>query len=1121
MVKFNVFREHFKVFLHHCRLLASFTASPYLFHHKFLNLIYREYFMRLLSLKIFGLILCLFLFAPIQVVYAGSPPLPDSGSSKTSEKKWDVNGKHGPTTDIDFETDEGTWISVDVSPDGQNIVFDLLGDIYIMPITGGSANLLAGGPAYEVQPRFSPDGKKISFTSDRDGCDNIWTMDIDGKNLQQITKEKERQTNNAVWSPDGNYLIARKHYRNTRSLGAGEMWMYHIGGGDGVQLTKRRNWEQDAGEPCLSPDGRYLYYSEDVSPGGGFQYNKDPNGVIYVIQRLDLQTGKTEQYINSQGGAVRPQVSPDGKSIAFVKRVRLKTVLFLYDIESGKETPLFDNLNRDAQETWAIFGVHPGFSWTPDSKSIVISAKGHIWEIYVTSKDARQIPFTAHVHQTITDAVRFPQEVAPEKFDVKMLRFVTVSPDQRSVVYTAIGKLYLKNLPDGKPHRVTNDESGFELYPSFSTDGKWIVYTTWNDRETGGVWKVHPDGSGRIKLTTRRGHYVQPRFSPDGTKIVFMRVAGDNLRGTLYSKETGIYWIPSAGGSPSLITEEGSKPTFSRAGDRIFLLSNEGEKNALISVGLHGEQRRVHFISDNAEEMIPSPDEKWLAIVERFNVYIAVFPTTGQAVTIGPNTTDYPIKRVTRDAGNYLNWSANSKKLYWSLGPELFSRGLARTFAFIDGAADSVQDKPDTSGLYIGFSYPTDNPTGSIALTGATVITMKGDEVLSGATILIERNRIKAIGKSSDVHVPDDAMKMDVSGKFIMPGIIDVHAHIGTGSDGITPNTHWGYYVNLAFGVTTSHDPSSNTEMVFSNSEMLKAGLMVGPRLYSTGTILYGAEAPFKAIINNYDDAVSHLRRMKAVGAFTIKSYNQPRRDQRQQIIEAARSLKMMVVPEGGSTFFWNMSMILDGHTGIEHSLPVSPLYKDAITLFSKSKSGYTPTLIVGYGGLWGENYWYMNTKVWENRRLLTFTPREIVDARSRRRLMAEEDDFNYIENAKSVKTALDAGTKVQLGAHGQLQGLGAHWELWMLAQGGMTPLEAIRCATLYGAEYIGLDHDLGSLETGKLADLIIMDKNPLENIRNSESIVYVMKNGRLYDAATMNEIGNHLRKRGKFYWEE
>jgi hypothetical protein len=217
---------------------------------------------------------------------------------------------------------------------------------------------------------------------------------------------------------------------------------------------------------------------------------------------------------------------------------------------------------------------------------------------------------------------------------------------------------------------------------------------------------------------------------------------------------------------------------------------------------------------------------------------------------------------------------------------------------------------------------------------------------------------------------------------------------------------------------------------------------------------------------------------------------------------------------------YWNLTQITDGHTGIEHSLPVSPLYKDVVTLFGQSGVGYTPTLVVSYGGLFGENYWYTNTRVWENERLLTYVPRSLIDARSRRRMMVEEDDWNHIWNSKSVKAIVDAGGKAQLGAHGQLAGLAAHWELWSLVQGGMSPMDAIRCATWNGAYYIGMEDDLGSLEPGKLADLIVMDKNPLENIRNSESIRYVMLNGRLYDAATMNEIGNHPKTRMPFYWD-
>ena len=424
-----------------------------------------------------------------------------STKDSSSEAGWDVAAAHGPSKDIEFDTDEGTWISVDVSPDGKKIVFDLLGDIYIMPVEGGQAALLSGGTPYETQPRFSPDGHRISFTSDRGGCDNIWLMDADGKNRHAVTTEKDRQTNDAVWMPDGQYLVARKHFRNTRSLGAGEMWMYHISGGGGLEITKRRNWQQNASDPAVSPDGKYLYYDEDVSAGNAFEYNRDPYGVIYVIHRVDLETGKSKRFVAGAGGSVRPQPSPDGKLLAFVRRVRLKSVLYLRNIETGEEWPVYDGLSKDAQETWAIFGVYPGFSWTPDSRYIVISGKGKIWKINIATKEAISIPFTVHVQQTITDAVRFPQEVAPEKFDVKMLRWVTVSPDGKSVVYQALGHLYVKSLPNGEPQRLTSDRH-FEFYPSFSPDGRWVVYTTWTDPAKGAVYKVRSSGGKGVKLTT-------------------------------------------------------------------------------------------------------------------------------------------------------------------------------------------------------------------------------------------------------------------------------------------------------------------------------------------------------------------------------------------------------------------------------------------------------------------------------------------------------------------------------------------------------------------------------------------------------------------------------------------
>ena len=248
-------------------------------------------------------------FLPAIILLLTAPNL--FSQEKEEEKKWDVNDPYSDDwniKEVPLKTDEGTWMNLDVSPDGKTIVFDLLGDIYKMPISGGKAELLRSGMAYEVQPRFSPDGSKISFTSDAGGGDNIWIMNTDGENSEQLTKEDFRLLNNAVWTPDGNAIVARKHFTSGRSLGAGEMWLYHIGGEGGLQLTERKNDQQDVNEPSISPDGRYLYYSEDMYPGGMFQYNKDPNKQIYVIKRYDFETGENTTITGGPGGAARPQV---------------------------------------------------------------------------------------------------------------------------------------------------------------------------------------------------------------------------------------------------------------------------------------------------------------------------------------------------------------------------------------------------------------------------------------------------------------------------------------------------------------------------------------------------------------------------------------------------------------------------------------------------------------------------------------------------------------------------------------------------------------------------------------------------------------------------------------------
>ena len=1031
-------------------------------------------------------------------------------ATTVNAQRWSVETPPGPSKKVTITTNEGTWMDLDVSPDGKTIVFDLLGDIYNLPIEGGKATLLAGGKAWEIQPRFSPDGKQISYTSDKDGADNIWIMNADGTDKHAVTKETFRLLNNAAWTPDGLYLVARKHFTNTRSLGAGELWLYSKAGGDGIQLTKRKNDEQDAGEPTASPDGKFIYWSEDVTPGPNFQYNKDPNQGIYGIKRLNRETGEINTVAGGAGGACRPQLSPDGKLMAFVKRVRLKSVLYLHNIATGEEWPVYDDLSHDQQETWAIFGVYPNFAWTPDSKNLIFYAKGKIWNMDITTLNATNVPFDVTSTQTISDALHFPQKVFQDEFTAKMIRQLVTSPDNKTVAFNAAGYIYTKTLPDGIPTRITANND-FEYAPEFSPDGKSLIYIDWTDELKGTINRIDLTTHVVTRLIAEKGFYYTPKFSNKGDKIIYRKGEGNDVTGFAYGENPGIYIIPSIGGTPQMVINNGINPQFSTDDSKIYYQSGDGDKKTFRVMDISGANQKTLYTSTYATQFNPSPDGKWMAFTELFNCYITPMVYTGSPQDLSENNKAIPLTKITKDAGTYLHWSKDSQKLMWTLGPKYYARDVN---SILNPSA------VDTAGTDLNLKLKTDVPTGKIAFKNARIITMKDDQVIENATIVVDQNKIIAIGKNEEVQIPADAKVYDIAGKTIMPGIVDVHAHLHPSPDGISPQQDWNYYANLSYGVTTAHDPSTNTEMVFSQAEMVKAGHMVGPRIYSTGTILYGADGDFKAVINSLDDARSHLRRLKAVGAFSVKSYNQPRREQRQEIIAAARELQMQVVPEGGSTFNTNMNMILDGHTGIEHNIPVWPVYKDVKLLWNNSKSGYTPTLIVSYGTQFGENYWYDRLEVWKNEHLLNFVPQYIVDARSRRRTESEYGDYGHIEISKYVKQISDGGTKVNLGSHGQLQGYGAHWELWMLAQGGMAPLDAIRCATINGASYLGMEKEIGSLEIGKLADLIVLNANPLEDIRNSEKIKYVMVNGRLYDSESMNEIGNNPKPRMHFWWQ-
>ena len=1056
------------------------------------------------------------------------------GKAAKADESWSVEAPKGAVLkQVPIKVDEGTWMDVDVAPDGQTLAFTLLGDIYTMPISGGTPKRIAEGLAWEVQPRFSPDGTRIAFTSDRGGGDNIWVMNLDGTDKRQVTKEDFRLLNQPTWSPDGRFIAAKKHFTTERSAGTGEIWLYHASGGGGVQVVERANerLQKELGEPVFAPDGSAIYYTRNTTSGPIFEYAQDSQSGIFAIERKDLATGEVSTAVSGYGGAVRPAPSPDGKQLAFVRRDKDQSQLWVKDLANGREQMIYGALDLDVQETWAVTGVYPNVDWLPDSSGIVFWAGGKLNRVNRDGSAHAVIPFSVNDTRGVASAPHPVIDVAPDTFTTSMPRFATLSPDGSRVVFESLGKLHGKSAR-GKdaPAPLTGDPDGaIEAFPAFSRDGSQLAYVRWSDAKLGEIIIADAMGQNR-RVLTGPGHFGNLAFSPDGTMIAFEKREGGYLTSADYSEGAGIYVMSLGGGEPRLVTRDGANPQWGAASDRLFMLGREGGGLALVSTDLSGEAKRVHAKGDLANDLRIAPDGRTIAFRQNYEVFAMPVVPGGKPVDVSEKGGSLPVTKVSTGGADYLGWTNGGATLFWSIGPSLQS---AQVSEFFPAAPKAETDKsavytPPTMGIPLGVTVQKAKPVGTTVITGARVLTMRAglgaDDagVIANGLIVIEGDRITGVHDATTVRIKfaEGTRFIDASGKTIMPGLIDAHAHGAYGIGDLIPEQNWALLQDLALGVTTVHNPSSQASTVFATAERQRAGLTLGPRIFSTGEIIYGAKAPdVYARIDTYDDALAHVRRIKAQGGISVKNYNQPRREQRQMVARAAAAENMLVVAEGGSLFGMDMNLVADGNSTIEHNVPVDVFYDDVLQFFGQSNSNYTPTLVVTYGGLAGDPYWRQAMDVFDHP-LMVHTPPKALLAETGRRVKAPEWSFVDDNNAREARKLAQRGVKVSIGAHGQQAGIGAHWELWSFARGGMGPVEALKAGTIASAQSLGMAKDIGSIEVGKLADLVILSDDPSVDIANSDNIEQVMLGGRLYDAKTLNEVGTGDDKRHPYWWE-
>lgn len=1016
---------------------------------------------------------------------------------------------------IEFETDEGTWLTVDVSPDGTTVIFDLLGDIYRLPISGGDAVALTTGPAWDQAPRFSPDGKHIYFVSDREGAKNIWRIAVGERTPTQVTMSESDLRGTLNWSRSRNRLLIGREDPKGNDV---EVFLHAVNPATGslIPISKPAepwSWtNRSVRRPETSP---IQIYSAVELTDGTIYYSRsefDRNVLRGAARLYKFDREMLAQSAITPLGAVfseyTPQLSHSGEVLAYFRQYPdRRTEIRIRNLTTGEDKALVEL--DDAGDAYFISDEdsRPNYAFTPDDKHLVFWHNGKIHRVALADGARNIISFRAHVVLDVPRRVEPTVQSITPTGEAQVIRWPSLPLDGETLIFTAIGYIWIMDMDTGAMRRLTRGDD-FEYMPALSPNGQQIAYISvaQMDDGYGPVRLMVADiygGASREVLVINDGAYLLPAWSPDGKKIALVRAAG------LHSVFGWTHIGTGTFNAVAMAPQSGATTTtffytraigFNAAGDELvygYATSRTGAE--LAAAALDGSNSRTLAVATGTRKITPSPDLRHLALTDLAGrVWTVPFQTAEMPVAVTPKS--QRAQRVSDDVGGYyVNWSADNRITY----------GFGRNV--YDFALDA--DAPKSRRISVFFDRPAAQQP--IALVGARLITVSGDKgaelVIEDGAIVVDGQRIVGVGPTDSMPIPENASIIDATGKTIMPGLIDTHYHRigGSGQSAYRlPNPRFGDVTAIAYGVTTAWEPGGvASDGAPAVADLQAAGRILGPRW--THSAVGGVGRPYSEL-TSYGAARTAVARHQQLGVHTLKEYNAPTRQQRQWLAAAAREKGLGIVSHL-ENFDGMMTRIVDGYTGGDHPHMPAPFFKDIQELLRRTGYIWTPNLVITAGsiGVAADKHRYYWHSLREHapeeldkyKAITSFDPHlSLADTTT------PYTNHRISRMAQTTADAARAGASIGVSAH-NMPGALLHAEMWHLWKGGMPTEDVLHATTMGNAKKIGLQNEIGSLEVGKIADFLILEDNPLDDILNTLSIEYTVQGGVFYDADTAERI--------------